>query len=232
MNVSIAAIALVGDQLGGTQNGDCSQKTARGQLKGCIVPKAFDICTDVIIYPVEVYCSAWSSQSFSTSKKRAEITSSEKIVLKATRKMAKSLKLKRSNYLESMKIEPWERHIQSWGRKSHVKDEHELAFYWQPQVLRTLSPHARDDPGALQSLRKHGFSTKFWVNFGLIVGKGHWFDRFHIEKSFLHFLWSEKLGSKSGSLVDSSKGVRNFSSGEVCTGSEGEWPLSHHCIFL
>ena len=41
INVSIAAIALVGDQLGGTQNGDCSQKTARGQLKGCIVPKAF-----------------------------------------------------------------------------------------------------------------------------------------------------------------------------------------------
>jgi len=106
MNVCIAAIALVGDQLGGTQTGDCSQKTARGQLKGCIVPKAFDICTDVIIYPVEVYCSASSSQSFSTSKKRAEITSSEKIVLKATRKMAKSLKLKRSNYLESMKIEP------------------------------------------------------------------------------------------------------------------------------
>lgn len=205
-------------------------KNSQGAIKGLYSAEGF--CTDVIIYPVEVYCSAWSSQSFSTSKKRAEITSSEKIVLKATRKMAKSLKLKRSNYLESMKIEPWERHIQSWGRKSHVKDEHELAFYWQPQVLRTLSPHARDDPGALQSLRKHGFSTKFWVNFGLIVGKGHWFDRFHIEKSFLHFLWSEKLGSKSGSLVDSSKGVRNFSSGEVCTGSEGEWPLSHHCIFL
>ena len=59
------------------------------------------------------------------------------------------------------------------GKEKSCKDEHGMAFYWQPQVLRTLSPHARDDPGALQSLRKHGFSTKFRMNFGLIVGKGH-----------------------------------------------------------
>ena len=106
MNVAIAAIAFVGDQLGGTQNGDYSQKTARGQLKGCIVPKAFDICNHVIIYPVEVYCSRFRFPIFFDFQEARRDNFQEKIVLKATRKMANSLKLKRSNYLESMKIEP------------------------------------------------------------------------------------------------------------------------------
>ena len=48
------AIALVGDQLGGTLQSvvHCggSQKTARGELKGCMWPNAFDICNTIITY--------------------------------------------------------------------------------------------------------------------------------------------------------------------------------------